>query len=312
MTQTLASQNPTDALITQLSAGKAVALGDAHWYGDIFEQITDLVLSDAVLAVCHTLVLEMGARSHQAWLNDYLCGKADNEAGRLQQLLLDSLVFPAWFAPCYLQFFKRLRKKNRKRTASGQPSIRVLLAEPEFSWCEIRTVQQYRMLCAQRDQSLFEAVHGLQAENQSCIVLCGAWHILKQTPDGMPSSFGALMQSAHAECFFSIWPHMQMQAPAHLSQQQLPVLIDCRQSALGDLPLSEIVPAMRQDGRAVAITVRDAVDGYLYLGPQKRRSDYDFSIWQGIDAQLVVERARLLGERQRMVVEQVLSAVVQG
>ena len=303
----IAAQNPTNALVEQLTSGKVVALGDAHWYGDLFENLSSLALSDAVLAVCQTIVLEMGASIHQQWLNDYLYGEVAEDRARLQSVLLDSLVFPVWFAPYHLKFFQRVRRINQARLAAGQTPVQLVLAEPEIDWHMIRSSQDYKQYFKQRDTQLLKVIGSLAEKQQPCILLCGAWHILKQSRAGMPQTFGSMMQKKYPDILYSVWPHMQMEQHSSLLHVQAPALIDCHQTAFGERPVSDIAPMMRKAVNLLKMPpVRQVVDAYLYYGPQSRCSDFDFSVWQGLDHQEITRRASFLNERQRDLVAKVL------
>jgi hypothetical protein len=291
-----------------LTTKPVVALGDAHWYGNVFDELMSLILDQTVLASCQHIVLEMGARRHQAWLNQYVALQVEDDLSQLRNVLLDSLVFTAWLAPHYLEFFQRVRGVNAERQAMQLPLIQLHLTEPEFDWAEVKTSMDYRALFMQRDRLMFECVNALQTENQRVIVLCGAWHLLKQGLPAGPKSFASLTEKAIPESVISIWPHMYAPFDSTLKALAIPTLLDLACHDLGKKPLSAItpIPPARMNINSVP-TIHTLLDGYLYLGSQCRRKDYDFSVWRGIDQDQIIKRVSVMNPRQQDVLHTVLS-----
>ena len=303
-----AQQQPLAAIVAALSNSGVVALGDAHWYGTVFDELQSLLLNDEVLVLSQHLVLEMGGRRHQAWLNDYVAGHVPEDAQQLQAVLLDSLVFTAWLAPHYLTFLRQVRATNLARQARALPALALHLTEPEFAWDDVRSAADYCALFQLRDQGIYDRVATLRADHQRVLVLAGAWHLLQQSKPSGPTSFGALMSTSLPGALVSIWPHMQAPLDAYLADCAVPSLLDLASHELGEQPFSTIAalpPARLTAGKWPP--VRQLLDGYLYLGPQRRRQDYDFACWHGVDAARLRQRARFMNPRQQQQLATVLA-----
>lgn len=66
--------SPLTFLKTKLASGCVVAIGEAHWYAELFEQMTNTLLNPELDGVFSHLFIEFGNAKHQALLNNYLMG----------------------------------------------------------------------------------------------------------------------------------------------------------------------------------------------------------------------------------------------
>ncbi len=294
------SLSPQVFLKGKLESGAVVAIGEAHWYADLFEQMTQALLSPDLDGVFRQLFVEFGNAKHQALLNDYLNEKAVSEQD-LAAVWFDSIAFPAWLHPCYGDFFRRLKQANRTR----KTPIEVVLTEPAFNWQEISHPAQLTKLNANRDQALLDGIDRVkQSAAQGVVVLIGARHILKRPPmlaSARHQPFGVLAEQKFGDHYVAVWPHM---LPAELEQ-------DCgvyctKQAELRQMSFADLVPNSLTVNPYGDTSLDQLVDAYWYLGEQTRQLDTSgIEIPQQWKARLK-QRLALVNERQSMVIQKVI------
>ncbi|BFN32036.1 hypothetical protein VHTUMSATKI_22310 [Vibrio harveyi] len=289
-------------LKSKLNAGSVVAIGEAHWFSELFEKITEALLAPELDGSFSHLFIEFGNAKHQALLNNYLSGETVTQA-ELAAVWLDSVAFPAWLHPCYGAFFERVRAVNSTRKVP----IKIVLTEPSFSWEDIQHSKELAKLSAQRDQALAE---GVEKQTSKCglgvVVLVGARHILKCSPMlgfmAKHSTFGELAKHKFGEQYVSVWPHIlssELNAPEH-------GIYPTDQPLLKQRSFLELIPKKPPVNPYAFTCLDELVDAYWYLGPQTRQLDtVGISIPQMWKWRLE-QRLPLVNERQQMVIKKVI------
>ncbi|YCO02860.1 hypothetical protein ACB087_20800 [Vibrio sp. VNB-15] len=294
--------SPLTFIQSKLASGMVLAIGEAHWYADLFEQITSVLIDPELDGVFTHLFIEFGNAKHQALLNNYLLGEAVTDA-ELAAVWLDSVAFPAWMHPCYGQFFQRLRAANTKR----RTPIKVVLTEPSFNWQDIQHASELGKLNAQRDQALVDGVEKQQQkQEQGIVVLVGARHIIKCSPAlGFMSkhkTFGDLAKQRLGERYVSVWPHIlpnELEATEH-------GIYSTAQPQLSKKSFLDLIPKKPPVNPYAFASLDKLVDAYWYLGPQTRQLDAKgVSVPQMWKARLE-QRLSLVNERQQMVIKKVI------
>lgn len=294
--------SPLTFLKTKLASGCVVAIGEAHWYAELFEQMTNTLLNPELDGVFSHLFIEFGNAKHQALLNNYLMGEAVTYA-ELAAVWLDSVAFPAWMHPCYGDFFKRLRAANAQRKVP----IKVVLTEPSFHWQDITHAGELVKLNAQRDQALVEGVEKQLTKNeQGVVVLVGARHILKRSPTlGFMSkhkTFGDLAKQKFADRYVSVWPHI---LPTDLDETEHGIYATT-QPQLSKKSFLDLIPKKPPVNPYAFISLDKLVDAYWYLGAQSRQLNAQgVSVPQMWKSRLE-QRLPLVNERQQMVIKKVI------
>ncbi len=297
------SSSPLTFFRDKLESGAVVAIGEAHWYADLFGQITQVLLSPGLDGVFSRLFVEFGNVRHQAMLNDYLNGKEISE-DELAAVWLDSIAFPAWLHPCYGDFFRRLKEANLTR----KTPIEVILTEPEFNWQDIEHPAQLAGLNAGRDQALLEGIcRAKENTEQGVVVLVGARHILKCSPTLGPSRhqpFGVLAAKRFGKQYVSVWPHM---LPTACEQENAAYgVYSTQQPAFNRMSFTDLVPNSPPVNPYPEVSVAQMVDAYWYFGPQSRQLNaVGIEIPQVWKARLK-QRLPLVNERQSMVIRKVI------
>ncbi|CAH0524002.1 hypothetical protein CTH30272_00154 [Allocatenococcus thiocycli] len=287
----------------KLESGSVLAIGEAHWYADLFEQMTQVLLSTELDGVFTHLFVEFGNAKHQKMLDDYLSG-GDISDDELAAVWLDSIAFPAWMHPCYGEFFRRLKQANAQRNTP----IKVVLTEPPFDWQELRHPSQLAQLNAERDQALVEGIEVIKRQNdKGVVVLVGARHILKRSPtfgSTRHHPFGVLAAQRFGVQYVSVWPHM---LPTTLEQDSLELgIYSTQQPRFSQMNFANLVPNKPTVNPYSETPVDQLVDAYWYLGPQTRQlSAAGVEIPQKWKAQLK-KRLPLVNQRQRVVIQKVI------
>ncbi|MEX3072625.1 hypothetical protein AB3Y13_12735 [Vibrio alginolyticus] len=287
----------------KLESGAVLAIGEAHWYASLFEQMTQVLLSPELDGVFSHLFVEFGNAKHQAMLNDYLRGKEISE-DELAAVWLDSIAFPAWLHPCYREFFRRLKEANRSRKAP----LEVILTEPAFNWQDIENPAQLVGLNAGRDQALLDGIGRVKKNTaQGIVVLVGARHILKCSPVSGPAlhqPFGVLAGQMFGKQYVSVWPHM---LPTELDPDNAAYgVYSTQQPAFRQMSFADLVPNNPPVNPYPEISVAQLVDAYWYLGMQSRQLDsvsVDIpKVWKA----RLKQRLPFVNERQSMVIQKVI------
>ncbi len=297
------SVSPLTFFTDKLESGAVVAIGEAHWYADLFGQITQVLLSPELDGVFSHLFVEFGNARHQAMLNDYLNGK-DISEDELAAVWLDSIAFPAWLHPCYGEFFRRLKEANRSRKVP----LEVILTEPAFNWQDIEHPSQLARLNAGRDQALLDGIGRVKKNTaQGVVVLVGARHIIKRSPASGPTrhqQFGVLAEQEFGEQYVSVWPYM---LPAHSEPDNAAYgVYSTQQPAFNQMSFADLVPNNPPVNPYPEISVAQLVDAYWYLGPQSRQLNAaDIEIQQVWKSRLK-QRLPFVNERQSMVIQKVI------
>ncbi len=299
------SISPLTFFRDKLKSGAVVAIGEAHWYVELFEQMTQVLLSPELDGAFSHLFVEFGNAKHQALLNDYLKGKEISE-DELAAVWLDSIAFPAWLHPCYGDFFRRLKTANRSR----KTPIEVVLTEPAFDWKDIEHATQLAKLNAERDQALLDGIERIKKNTaQGVVVLVGARHILKCSPVSGPAHhhpFGVLAGQNFGGQYVSVWPHIRATVPE--PDNAAYGVYSSQQPAFRQMSFTDLVPNNPPVNPYPGISVALLVDAYWYLGVQSRQLDA-----AGVDIP-VVWKARLkqrllfVNERQSMVIQKVIES----
>ncbi|CAE6891253.1 hypothetical protein ACOMICROBIO_FLGHMIGD_00870 [Vibrio sp. B1FLJ16] len=297
------SLSPLTFFRGKLESGAVLAIGEAHWYVGLFEQMTQVLLSPELDGVFSYLFVEFGNAKHQALLNDYLRGKAISE-DELAAVWLDSIAFPAWLHPCYGEFFRRLKEANRSR----KTPLEVILTEPAFNWQDIDNPAQLARLNVGRDQAFLDGIRRVKkATGQGVVVLVGARHIIKCSPVSGPAlhqPFGVLAGQMFVEQYVSVWPHM---LPTELDPDNATYgVYSTQQPAFSQMSFVDLVPNRLPVNPYPDISVAQLIDAYWYLGPQCRKLDA-----AGIDIPQVwkarlKQRLPLVNERQSTVIQKVI------
>ncbi|UYI47973.1 hypothetical protein OFO16_04660 [Vibrio natriegens] len=287
----------------RLESGSVLAIGEAHWYADLFEQMTQVLLSEELDGAFTHLFVEFGNAKHQILLADYLSGGGVSD-DELAAVWLDSIAFPAWMHPCYGEFFRRLKQANAQRNTP----IKVVLTEPPFDWQELRHPSQLAQLNAERDQALVEGIEVIKRQNdKGMVVLVGARHILKRSPtfgSTRHHPFGVLAAQRFGVQYVSVWPHM---LPTTLEQDSLELgIYSTQQRRFSQMNFADLVPNKPTVNPYAATPVDQLVDAYWYLGPQTRQlSAAGAEIPQMWKAQLK-QRLPFVNQRQRVVIQKVI------
>ena len=294
--------SPLTFFKNKLESGAILALGEAHWYADLFEQMTDVLLDPQLDGAFTHLFIEFGNAKHQALLNNYLLGEAVTDT-ELAAVWLDSIAFPAWMHPCYGQFFHRLRAANAERNVP----IKVVLTEPSFNWQAIQHPSELSKLNAQRDQALVDGVEKLQQKQaQSVVVLVGARHILKRSPTlGFMSkhkTFGDLAKQKFGEQYVSVWPHI---LPSEWGSTERGIYTTT-QPHLKNKSFLDIIPKKPPVNPYAFTSLEQLVDAYWYLGPQTRQLDAKGVTVPPMWKALLEQRLPLVNARQQMVIKKVI------
>ncbi|MCC8252769.1 hypothetical protein [Vibrio campbellii] len=294
--------SPLTFFKAKLEAGAILAIGEAHWYGELFEKMTDVLLDAELDGVFSHLFIEFGNAKHQALLNNYLMGEMVTDA-ELAAVWLDSVAFPAWLHPCYGQFFQRLRAANPQRKVP----INVVLTEPAFQWQDIAHAGESAKINAQRDQALVDGVEKQAVKgDRGVVVLVGARHILKRSPTlgfmAKHKTFGDLAQQKFAQRYVSVWPHILTSEFSHTEHG----IYATTQPKLSQKSFLDLIPKKPPVNPYAFISLDKLVDAYWYLGPQRRQLDA-----QGVNVPLMwksrlEQRLPLVNERQQMVIKKVI------
>ncbi len=297
------SSSPLTFLSDKLASGAVVAIGEAHWYVELFEQMTQLLLSPELDGVFSHLFVEFGNAKHQALLDDYLFGKETSE-GKLAAVWLDSIAFPAWLHPCYGDFFRRVKSANRSRKIP----INIVLTEPAFDWQDIEHPTQLAKLNAGRDQALVDGISRVKKKvTQGVVVLVGARHILKRSPASASTRhhpFGVLAEQKFGKQYIAVWPHM-LPNKLELDSPEYGVY-SIQEPVFSQMSFIDLVPSNPAVNPYAEISVGQLVDAYWYLGPQTRQWDAD-----GVEVPprwkaRLKQRLAFVNERQRMVIQKVI------
>lgn len=295
--------SPLTFFKAKLESGAVLAIGEAHWYADLFQQMTQVLLAPELDGVFTHLFVEFGNARHQALLSDYLSGGrvSDDE---LAAVWLDSIAFPAWMHPCYGEFFRRLKQANTSR----KMPVEVVLTEPPFNWDEVNHPSQLAQINAERDQALIEGISRVKHNReQGVVALIGARHILKRSPafgSIRHKPFGELAVQRFGEHYISVWPHM---LPATLEKNSLECgLYSTQQQILNQKSFVDLVPNKPTVNPYAEISVAQLVDAYWYLGPQNRQQDASGVEVPPMWRVRLKQRLPLLNERQRMVIKKVI------
>ncbi|MGY0616276.1 hypothetical protein [Vibrio sp. FJH11] len=287
----------------KLESGAVLAIGEAHWYADLFQQMTQILLAPELDGVLTHLFVEFGNAGHQALLSDYLGGK-DIPEDDLAAVWLDSIAFPAWMHPCYGEFFRRLKQVNTSR----KTPIEVVLTEPSFNWHEINHPSQLAQLNAERDQALVEGIGRVKNScAQGVVALIGARHILKRSPAfGLirHKPFGELATQRFGESYVSVWPHM---LSTTLEQGNTEYgIYSTQQPMLSQKSFVDLLPNKPTVNPYAEISVAQLVDAYWFLGPQNRQLDAAGVEVPPMWKARLKQRLPLVNERQRMVIKKVI------
>ncbi|MDV6253041.1 hypothetical protein [Vibrio sp. EA2] len=297
------SISPLTFFKDKLDSGAILTIGEAHWYAELFEQITKSLLSPELDGVFTHLFVEFGNAKHQAMLTDYLAGR-DISDDELAAVWLDSIAFPAWLHPCYGEFFRRLKLANMSR----QTPLEVVLTEPAFNWQEIGHSTQLAQLNAERDQALVESIGNIKRNGASgIVVLVGARHILKRSPtfgSTRHHPFGVLAEQKFGEHYVSVWPHM-LPTPLEGSSVEH-AIYPTQQPVFSNMSFVDLLPNKPTVNPYAETSVDQLVDAYWYSGPQGRQLDASCVEVSPIWKERLRKRLPLVNERQRMVIEKII------
>ncbi len=296
--------SPLTYFKSKLVSGGVVAIGEAHWYGDLFEKMTDVLLDSELDGTFSHLFIEFGNAKHQDLIDNYLAGQTITDT-ELAAVWLDSVAFPAWMHPCYGEFFQKLRAVNSKRKVP----IKIVLTEPSFNWQDIKHSRELSKLNAQRDQALVEGVEKQTLESDlGVVVLVGARHILKSSSalafmsKHKNKSFGNLAKQAFGERYVSVWPHILPEAlnvPAH-------GIYSIAYPLLNKRSFLDLIPKKPPLNPYAFINLDELIDAYWYLGPQTRQLDTTEASIPPMWKLRLEQRLPLINERQQRVVKKVI------
>ena len=290
--------------------GKIVGIGEAHWYLDVFQYWQSVILSAELAEHVTDIVIEFGNSKHQLLLDNYLVNNSV-ELNELNDIWLDSIAFPAWAAPCFLNFFQHVKKVNGSR---ARP-IRLHLVEPEFDWQHIKTKTDVMRVNASRDHALFTLVEQRFIQNnKTALVFFGARHLLRKPIQiklvDNHQSFGQLMHRHYPSHFFNIWPHI---ADEHSVADQCLKNFEAGQcfmtnsETLAHLTFNDIVSKRSVLDLGGREKIHQLFDAYAYWGPQDRELKALPLSLSDEQWDKFISRSHKLNPRQKKLISQILA-----
>ncbi|WP_412723164.1 hypothetical protein [Alteromonas sp. D210916BOD_24] len=275
-----------------LSENQVVAIGDIHGSSAPTELLINVLSDSDIFESIDVIVTEFGNSHYQTELDDFLLNPNTTVSLQdLEPLWQDSIYFMAWQYEHYRHFVQTLKLLN----ASSNHTVRIVLAEPEFSW-EGLTREQWRALTKTRIASYEHTVKQVAENNDKAILLFGAMHTLKQ-PVTLKrgeafAEFVPFITNLNELNIATIWTHFSTSTIPDISPQTLVLLNE--KSDL-DTPFSHLSARFSGDDNQ---KLSDVADAYYYPGPLDRHAPAPSHITQ--DSQWHDEmkrRAAIVDER---------------
>ncbi len=304
-------QSPIDFMVRHLKKNKIVGLGEAHWYAHMFSELSTLLLDENVLSVCPDIVVEMGNAKHQKNLDAFLGLMALPEAVNIRDILLDSIIFPVWLAPQYIQFLYDVRATNKIRKQQGKTLVRVHLTEPPFQWQDIKTKTDAFIQNAKRDGAMFDVLKNrFIDQGKPAILLVGARHLLKSVENKPAKNVAQMCMDYKYKSIVSIWPHFYFKDKYAMASWPTPCIIPINKtdSLLSFYDLSDISLIKKPNAtRKINTALSNMLDAYLYLGPVERSFNINKESWQGINLDTLRKRMLFMNEKQQAIVNSLIN-----
>ncbi|WP_370978716.1 hypothetical protein [Agaribacterium sp. ZY112] len=306
--------NPIDFACKTLSENKILGLGEAHWYPSIFSSICDIIFDERVLNTCTDIVVEMGNIKHQAMLDSYIEFTDHIYKGDIREVLLDSIIFPVWLAPQYINFLKSVRDINLRRKREKKTLIRIHLTEDEFSWKKIKSKADYIKQNSRRDEALFSIIKNrFIDENKPTIVLAGARHLLKKSPKFTAKNVRQLCDDYQQNRFVSVWPHFHLTDHSIADGWSPPTIISLALNGkLSECRFTDIsYGGSKIKQMPFKQPLHELIEGYLYLGDVERDFTFDAQYWADLAPSYIEQARAYLNPRQITLIEPLISSFKQ-
>ncbi len=260
-----ASSDFSTSFNTLLLNYQMVAIGDIHGSSAPTELLIDVLSDDNIFKKIDVIVTEFGNSQYQAQLDDYLLNvNTKTSLEDIEPLWQDSIYFMAWQYQHYRDFVSTLQSLN----ATSTHKIRIVLAEPAFSW-ETLTNDKWERLTKTRIENYKQTVKKVASENKKAVLLFGAMHTLKQPVnlkrDDHLSVFTPFVSSLSSIRIATIWTHFSDNAVNELSAPSLTLLDDTSEL---NKPLSDISPRFAGPLQKLS----DVANAYYYSGPLNRHA----------------------------------------
>jgi hypothetical protein len=281
-----------------------VALGERHTLQEHADFLVALLHHPRFPETAQAIVVEFGNARYQSLIDRFVDGEpiANRE---LRPVWRDAFSWGAMDTPIYEQFFRTVRAVNR--TLAPARRIRVLLGDPPIDWQAVRDWQDIHPFL-ERDQHFAAVVEReTVARGARALLLAGLFHFIRMPPQIAPGrpNVVARLDARYPGMTSVIVPHVgfgrrNAELEPRLAAWPIPSLLWVEGTWLGELDPRILFLAGQpsQDAaRYAGTTLREMVDGYLYLGPRATltRSHPNPAIYRGDAAYLAeLDRRRAL------------------
>jgi hypothetical protein len=288
-----------DGILAGFDRAPVVAVGELHRVQELADTVIALLHHPRFADHLNDIVVEFGNARHQTVMDRFIGGEPV-EASDLRQVWRDHTSARTIDAPIYERFFRTVRAVNRTLAAGRR--IRVILADPPVNWVSTRSMDDLRPYL-DRDRHMAQVVEReVLARGRRALLLAGTAHVVRVIPPRWtPSGPDPLTAVNHIEArwpgsIYAIIVHVGFKDrnsayEPRLCDWPVPALAPLRGTWLGALEAGLVLGSGEAAYRSV--TLADAADAYLYLGPRDSltASHPNPAIYRG-DPEYVAELAR--------------------